>query len=74
MESTSKNYGQKQQLHLWQVLVTKKLDDALVQAIRENAHVSKSDLIREAVRGKLTEMGFLGVVNPHVRGNEEPAT
>ena len=51
---------ERRKLHLWQVLVTEKLDGALTQAIQEDAHVSKSDLIREAVRSKLTQMGFLG--------------
>lgn len=53
---TPKNY-ERRKLHLWQVLVTEKLDGALTQAIQEDAHVSKSDLIREAVRSKLTQMG-----------------
>ena len=46
-------------LKFWQVPITEKLDEMLKTAIRENAHVSKSDYIREAVRAKLTHDGFM---------------
>jgi Arc/MetJ-type ribon-helix-helix transcriptional regulator len=45
-------------LVFWNIPVTKTLDDLLESAIREDTHVSKSDLIREAVREKLLKMGF----------------
>jgi Arc/MetJ-type ribon-helix-helix transcriptional regulator len=52
-----KKYVQK--LTFWKVPVTPTLDEMLVKAVEQNAHVSKSDFIREAVREKLARMGFL---------------
>jgi Arc/MetJ-type ribon-helix-helix transcriptional regulator len=46
-------------LIVWQVKVTRELDEAVERAIRETAYVSKSDLIREAVREKLVRMGLV---------------
>ncbi len=45
-------------LPCWTVPVTVTLDKLLEQAVRKDTHVSKSDLIREAVREKLAYMGF----------------
>jgi len=53
--------SKKSRLKVWQIPVTPKLDGALEMAIEENAHVSKSDYIREAVRQKLTREGFLPI-------------
>ena len=49
----------KRKLKFWKVPVTPMLDKILEKAIEKNAHVSKSDFIREAVREKLSKMGFL---------------
>jgi len=42
----------------WMIPVTPHLDDVLKEAIQRNAHVSKSDFVREAVREKLRRMGL----------------
>jgi Arc/MetJ-type ribon-helix-helix transcriptional regulator len=47
-----------QKLTFWKVPVTPTLDEMLVKAVERNAHVSKADFIREAVREKLAKMGF----------------
>ena len=49
----------KKRLVFWKIPVTELLDRALEKAIEKNAHVSKSDFVREAVREKLAKMGFL---------------
>ncbi|MCD6240922.1 ribbon-helix-helix protein, CopG family [Candidatus Bathyarchaeota archaeon] len=49
----------KRKLKFWKVPVTPMLDKILEKAIEKNAHVSKSDFIREAVREKLSKMGFM---------------
>jgi Arc/MetJ-type ribon-helix-helix transcriptional regulator len=46
-------------LVFWDIPVTKTLDEALENAVAQDMHVSKSDLIREAVREKLLRMGFM---------------
>jgi len=46
---------------MWSIPVTQALDEAVEKAVRKNAHVSKSDFIRDAVREKLRKMGFLEV-------------
>jgi Arc/MetJ-type ribon-helix-helix transcriptional regulator len=52
-------------LKIWCIPVTPALDEAVEQAVKRNAHVSKSDFVRDAVREKLRKMGFLDVT-----GNE----
>lgn len=42
----------------WNVPVTTHLDDVLEKAVQLNAHVSKSDFIRSAVREKLADIGL----------------
>ncbi len=46
-------------LKVWRIPVTLTLDNVLEKALESNAYVSKSDLIREAVREKLAKMGFM---------------
>jgi len=46
-------------LKFWNIPVTEILDECLEKAVRENSYVSKSDFVRDAVREKLAEMGFL---------------
>jgi len=46
-------------LRFWNIPVTETLDEAVEKAVEKNAHVSKSDFIREAVREKLRKLGFL---------------
>ena len=48
-----------QQIAVWGVQVPKKLDDTLVTAIKNSTFANKSDFIRDAVRRRLEEMGFL---------------
>ena len=54
-------------MKLWQVPVTIRLDECLVKAI-DNAHVSKAEYIREAVRRKLEQDGFLPLKGLLYRG------
>jgi Arc/MetJ-type ribon-helix-helix transcriptional regulator len=42
----------------WNVPVTEHLDNVLEKAVQLNAHVSKSDFIRSAVREKLAVIGL----------------
>jgi len=63
--------SKKSRLRIWQTPVTPGLDEALEKAVNEDAHVSKSDYIREAVRKKLERDGFLHLkrlVAPSGRG------
>jgi|YelNatPaOPRAMG01_1025707.scaffolds.fasta_scaffold68202_3 hypothetical protein len=57
----------RKKLRFWNIPVTEHLDEVLEQAVQINAHVSKADFIREAVREKLRKMGLLekGVVENH---------
>jgi metal-responsive CopG/Arc/MetJ family transcriptional regulator len=43
----------------WCVIAPKALDVLLEQAVEKGTYRTKSDLIRDAVRDKLTELGFL---------------
>jgi metal-responsive CopG/Arc/MetJ family transcriptional regulator len=49
----------KKRLRFWNIPVTQALDEAVEKAVRKNAHVSKSDFVRDAVREKLRKMGLL---------------
>jgi len=42
----------------WNVPVTEHLNKIVEKAVNLNAHVSKSDFIRDAVREKLANMGL----------------
>lgn len=42
----------------WNIAVPKVLDEAVETAVKLDTHMTKSDLIREAVREKLAKMGF----------------
>jgi len=44
---------------MWTLLVPKTLDEAVENAVKHDMHISKSELIREAVKEKLEKMGFL---------------
>ena len=50
--------GKRKDMKYWNVPVTPHLDAVLTKAVKLNAHVSKSDLIRSAVREKLADMGL----------------
>lgn len=50
----------------WLVVVSPTLDELLEKAVKSDAHVTKSDFIREAVREKLERMGFSFKLNPVV--------
>ncbi len=49
----------KQGLKVWQIPVTRKLDELVTQAVDLDTHVSRSDYVREAVRAKLRLDGLL---------------
>jgi Arc/MetJ-type ribon-helix-helix transcriptional regulator len=49
----------RRKLKFWNIPVTEHLDACLENAVKVNAHVSKADFVREAVREKLSKMGFL---------------
>jgi len=42
----------------WNIPVPKPLNDAVEEALRKNMYISKSALVRDAVRRLLEEMGF----------------
>jgi len=50
--------GKRKDLAYWNIPVTRSLDTAVEEAIRRDMHNTKADLIREAVRQKLKEMGI----------------
>ena len=43
---------------VWSIPVTKALDEAVEKAVQSNMHVSKSDLVRDAVRQLLKQMNI----------------
>ncbi len=49
--------GKRKDITYWNVPVPKALDDAVEEAVRQDMHASKSDLIRDAVRQLLAAMG-----------------
>jgi len=50
--------GKRKDLAYWNIPVTRSLDTAVEEAIKRDMHNTKADLIREAVREKLKEMGI----------------
>ena len=48
--------GKRKGLVYWNIPVTKTLDEAVEEAVRQDMHVSKSDLIRDAVRRLLQKI------------------
>jgi Arc/MetJ-type ribon-helix-helix transcriptional regulator len=42
----------------WNIPVPKALDTALEVAVKEQVYSTKSDLVREAVRRRLIELGY----------------
>jgi len=50
--------GKRKDLKYWNIPVTKTLDQAVEEAVKVDMHVSKSDLIRDAVRRLLKELGI----------------
>jgi Arc/MetJ-type ribon-helix-helix transcriptional regulator len=53
----------KRKLVFWNIPVTPVLDQLVEKVVEMDAHVSKSDFVREAVREKLARMGLLEQVN-----------
>lgn len=43
----------------WHIPVSLVLDEAVESAVKNGQYISKSDLIREAVRSKLIKLGYL---------------
>lgn len=50
--------GKRKDLTYWNIPVTRALNEAVEEAIKVDMHVSKSDLVRDAVRRLLKEMGI----------------
>lgn len=50
--------GKRKDMRYWNIPVTPHLDDVLERAVLLNAHVSKSDFVRSAVREKLVAIGL----------------
>ncbi len=42
----------------WNIPVSTSLDQALEEAVRLDTHSTKSDLVRDAVRRRLEDMGY----------------
>jgi Arc/MetJ-type ribon-helix-helix transcriptional regulator len=49
---------------MWTLVVPKTLDEAVENAVKRDMHISKSELIREAVKEKLERMGLGGLLKP----------
>jgi len=49
------------QAKTWHVPVTEALNHAVEEAIARGTHSTKTELVREAVREKLRQMGFLSL-------------
>jgi Arc/MetJ-type ribon-helix-helix transcriptional regulator len=62
----------KPRLPVWQIPVTHTLDQLVEEAVSKDTHVSKSDLVREAVREKLAKMGFAYVNAEPVKHGSKP--
>lgn len=62
----------KERLPVWQIPVTRTLDAMVEEAVSKDTHVSKSDLVREAVREKLARMGFSYVNVQSARHGAKP--
>jgi len=50
--------GKRKDLTYWNIPVTRTLDEAVEKAVKVDMHVSKSDLVRDAVRRLLLELGI----------------
>jgi len=55
--------GKRKDLAYWNIPVPKALDQAVEEAVKRDMHVSKSDLVRDAVRRLLREIGITEVKN-----------
>jgi Arc/MetJ-type ribon-helix-helix transcriptional regulator len=60
--------SRRKDIRFWSVPVPKSLDDAVEEAVMNDTHVSKSDLIRQAVREKLERMGVRFILPSGSRG------
>ena len=50
--------GKRKDLTYWNIPVPRALDQAVEEAVKRGMHVSKSDLVRDAVRRLLREIGI----------------
>ena len=57
-------------MRYWNIPVTPHLDDVLEKAVRLNAHNSKSDFIRSAVREKLSSIGLKALLESIIDAQE----
>ncbi|MEM2440534.1 MAG: hypothetical protein QXK93_06975 [Candidatus Bathyarchaeia archaeon] len=49
--------GKRKDLAYWNIPVPRALDEAVEKAVKIDLHISKSDLVRDAVRRLLEELG-----------------
>lgn len=49
--------GKRKDLAYWNIPVPRALDEAVEKAVEIDLHISKSDLVRDAVRRLLKELG-----------------
>ncbi len=49
--------GKRKDLAYWNIPVPKALDEAVEKAVKTDLYISKSDLVRDAVRRLLEELG-----------------
>ena len=54
-----KNSKDAPECRVWNIQVTKHMDDMVNEAICQDSHVTMSELVRTAVREKLQRMGLL---------------
>jgi len=50
--------GKQKDITFWNIPVTRTLDEAVEEAVKSDMHVSKSDLVRDAVRQLLKQMNI----------------
>jgi len=50
--------GRRKDVTKWCIPVPRTLDEAVEQAVKLDMHISKSDLVRDAVRRLLKELGI----------------
>lgn len=59
-------------MKFWNIPVTPHLNDVVQKAVELNAHVSKSDFVRSAVREKLRKIGLASELDSIKNDNGEP--
>jgi hypothetical protein len=72
-ENRSRLKGRKDKT-FWLIAVTRRLDHVLEDAVRRNAHITKSEFVREATRRYLEALGFSLAVERLAEKKEEKQT